>query len=79
VVDMTRAGEVDLGMLAVENSTYGRVADVHSLLPNPGCTSSTRPSSGCMSTFWACRARRVEDVTRGAWPCGDPAAMRGCS
>ena len=30
VVEMTRSGEVDLGMLAVENSTYGRVADVHS-------------------------------------------------
>jgi len=36
VVEMTRAGEVDLGMLAVENSTYGRVADVHSLLPKAG-------------------------------------------
>ncbi|WP_151717331.1 prephenate dehydratase [Gemmobacter serpentinus] len=36
VVEMTRAGEVDLGCLAVENSTYGRVADVHSLLPNAG-------------------------------------------
>lgn len=36
VVDLTRRGEVDLGMLAVENSTYGRVADVHSLLPNSG-------------------------------------------
>ncbi len=36
VVEMTRAGEVDLGMLAVENSTYGRVADVHSLLPRAG-------------------------------------------
>ena len=33
VVEMTRNGEVDLGVLAVENSTYGRVADVHSLLP----------------------------------------------
>ena len=33
---MTRSGEVDLGMLAVENSTYGRVADVHSLLPKAG-------------------------------------------
>ena len=31
VVEKTRSGEVDLGMLAVENSTYGRVADVHSL------------------------------------------------
>ena len=36
VVEKTRSGEVDLGMLAVENSTYGRVADVHSLLPRAG-------------------------------------------
>ncbi len=36
VVERTRSGEVDLGMLAVENSTYGRVADVHSLLPRAG-------------------------------------------
>jgi prephenate dehydratase len=36
VVEMTRSGETDLGMLAVENSTYGRVADVHSLLPKAG-------------------------------------------
>ena len=36
VVEMTRSGAVNLGMLAVENSTYGRVADVHSLLPRSG-------------------------------------------
>ncbi len=36
VVDKVAQGEVDLGMLAVENSTYGRVADVHSLLPRSG-------------------------------------------
>jgi prephenate dehydratase len=36
VVELTRTGAVDLGMLAVENSTYGRVADVHSLLPRAG-------------------------------------------
>jgi prephenate dehydratase len=36
VVERTRSGEVELGMLAVENSTYGRVADVHSLLPQSG-------------------------------------------
>jgi prephenate dehydratase len=36
VVELTRSGQVDLGMLAVENSTYGRVADVHSLLPRAG-------------------------------------------
>jgi prephenate dehydratase len=33
VIERTRSGDVDLGMLAVENSTYGRVADVHRLLP----------------------------------------------
>jgi prephenate dehydratase len=36
VVDKVARSEVDLGMLAVENSTYGRVADVHSLLPKSG-------------------------------------------
>ncbi|MDP2085561.1 MAG: prephenate dehydratase domain-containing protein, partial [Gemmobacter sp.] len=36
VVESVRSGAADLGMLAVENSTYGRVADVHSLLPNSG-------------------------------------------
>jgi prephenate dehydratase len=36
VIERVRTGDVDLGMLAVENSTYGRVADVHSLLPQSG-------------------------------------------
>ena len=36
VVRATQSGEADLGVLAVENSTYGRVADVHSLLPRAG-------------------------------------------
>ncbi len=36
VVEKTQNGETDLAMLAVENSTYGRVADVHSLLPRAG-------------------------------------------
>ncbi|MEI2686704.1 MAG: prephenate dehydratase [Cypionkella sp.] len=36
VIDRTVTGDVDLGMLAVENSTYGRVADVHRLLPQSG-------------------------------------------
>jgi prephenate dehydratase len=36
VIDQVRRGACDLGMLAVENSTYGRVADVHSLLPQSG-------------------------------------------
>ena len=36
VIERTRTGEVSKGMLAVENSTYGRVADVHRLLPQSG-------------------------------------------
>ena len=35
-VDAVRQGEAGLAMIAVENSTYGRVADVHQLLPESG-------------------------------------------
>ncbi|MFG5380577.1 prephenate dehydratase [Yoonia sp. R2-816] len=35
-IEAVRNGDADLGMIAVENSTYGRVADVHSLLPKSG-------------------------------------------
>lgn len=35
-IEAVRSGDADLGMIAVENSTYGRVADVHSLLPESG-------------------------------------------
>lgn len=35
-IKAVRDGDADLGMIAVENSTYGRVADVHSLLPESG-------------------------------------------
>ena len=31
-----RSGDCELGMLPVENSTYGRVADIHRLLPESG-------------------------------------------
>ncbi len=35
-IDMVHQGAADFAMLAVENSTYGRVADVHQLLPDSG-------------------------------------------
>lgn len=35
-IESVRKGDAELGMIAVENSTYGRVADVHSLLPESG-------------------------------------------
>jgi len=35
-IEAVRKGEADLGMIAVENSIYGRVGDVHHLLPESG-------------------------------------------
>jgi prephenate dehydratase len=36
VIGMVQNGEADLAMLPVENTTYGRVADIHRLLPESG-------------------------------------------
>ncbi|TKW68145.1 MAG: prephenate dehydratase [Paracoccus denitrificans] len=36
VIDAVRSGQADLAMLPVENTTYGRVADIHRLLPESG-------------------------------------------
>lgn len=36
VIAAVNSGQAELAMLPVENSTYGRVADIHSLLPNSG-------------------------------------------
>jgi prephenate dehydratase len=36
VIEAVKSGAADLAMLPVENSTYGRVADIHRLLPHSG-------------------------------------------
>ncbi|MDJ0823250.1 MAG: prephenate dehydratase, partial [Paracoccaceae bacterium] len=36
VINAVRDGQAELAMLPVENSTYGRVADIHRLLPESG-------------------------------------------
>ncbi|MBK4215658.1 prephenate dehydratase [Paracoccus caeni] len=36
VIEAVRSEKADLAMLPVENSTYGRVADIHHLLPESG-------------------------------------------
>ena len=36
VIETVRNGDAELAMLPVENSTYGRVADIHRLLPDSG-------------------------------------------
>lgn len=35
-INAVRQGDAELAMLPVENTTYGRVADIHSLLPRSG-------------------------------------------
>ncbi|TMV67583.1 prephenate dehydratase [Thioclava sp. BHET1] len=35
-IELVRKGDCELAMLPVENSTYGRVADIHTLLPESG-------------------------------------------
>ena len=35
-INAVRSGEAELAMLPVENTTYGRVADIHRLLPESG-------------------------------------------
>lgn len=63
VVEKTRTGEVDLGMLAVENSTYGRVADVHSLLPKAGLHIVDEAFVRVHVNLLGVRGARLEDVT----------------
>lgn len=63
VVEMTRSGEVDLGMLAVENSTYGRVADVHSLLPKAGLHIVDEAFVRVHVNLLGLPGARLEDVT----------------
>ncbi len=62
VVEMTRSGEVDLGMLAVENSTYGRVADVHSLLPRAGLNIVDEAFVRVHVNLLGVKGARLEDV-----------------
>ncbi len=36
VIEIVRQGKADLAMLPIENTTYGRVADIHRLMPASG-------------------------------------------
>jgi prephenate dehydratase len=50
-IEVVRDGRAELAMLPVENSTYGRVADIHQFLPDSGLhIVATRPMCGCIST-----------------------------
>jgi len=63
VVDAVRSGSADLGMLAVENSTYGRVADVHSLLPRAGLHIVDEAFVRVHVNLLGVKGARIADVT----------------
>ncbi|QHQ33922.1 prephenate dehydratase [Algicella marina] len=63
-IDLVHQGECDLAMIAVENSTYGRVADVHQLLPESGLHIIGEHFVRVHINLLGVPGARVEDVTR---------------
>ena len=59
-----RAGEASFGMIAVENSTYGRVADVHQLIPDSGLRIVDEAFVRVRVNLLGVPGARVEDVRR---------------
>ena len=57
-----REGRAELGMIAVENSTYGRVADVHRLLPHSGLKIVGESYVRVRIALMAPRGRTLDDV-----------------
>ncbi|RMH48208.1 MAG: prephenate dehydratase [Alphaproteobacteria bacterium] len=62
VVDTVHAGEADLAMLPVENSTYGRVADIHHLLPESGLHIIDEAFVRVHISLLGLRGARLEDI-----------------
>ncbi len=63
-IEAVRKGAADLGMIAVENSTYGRVADVHHLLPESGLHIVGEAFVRVHINLLAPRGTRLADVRR---------------
>ncbi|PWJ22376.1 prephenate dehydratase [Jannaschia seohaensis] len=59
-----REGRADLGMIAIENSTYGRVADVHRLLPHSGLRIVGEAFVRVRIALMARAGVRLEDIKR---------------
>lgn len=62
VIEAVRAGEAELAMLPVENSTYGRVADIHHLLPESGLHIIDEAFVRVHISLLALPGTRLEDV-----------------
>ncbi|RED14239.1 prephenate dehydratase [Pontivivens insulae] len=57
-----RERRADLGMIAVENSTYGRVADVHQLLPGSGLHIVGEHFVRVNINLWGAPGAKISDV-----------------
>ena len=64
IVDHVRTGRADLAMLPVENSTYGRVADAHRLLPDSGLHIVDEVFTRVQICLMAPKGTRLEDVKK---------------
>lgn len=62
-ISAVRDGEAELGMIAVENSTYGRVADVHALLPESGLHIVDEAYVRVHVNLLGCKGAALSDIT----------------
>ncbi|WP_170563341.1 prephenate dehydratase [Ruegeria atlantica] len=63
VIESVRAGDAELAMLPVENTTYGRVADIHRLLPHSGLHIIEEAFVRVHINLLAVPGAKLEDVT----------------
>ncbi len=63
VIEAVNTGAADLAMLPVENSTYGRVADIHRLLPHSGLHIVDESFVRVHINLLAVPGARLEDVS----------------
>ncbi|TNC49346.1 prephenate dehydratase [Rubellimicrobium rubrum] len=63
-IEAVRSGAADLGMIAIENSTYGRVADVHQLLPESGLHIVDEHFLRVRISVLGVRGARISDLRR---------------
>ena len=62
-IDAVKSGAADLAMLPVENSTYGRVADIHSLLPQSGLHIIDEAFVRVHINLMGLRGTKISDIT----------------
>ncbi|MDW3118557.1 MAG: prephenate dehydratase [Roseovarius pacificus] len=63
-IEAVRDGDAELAMLPVENSTFGRVADIHHLLPESGLHIISEAFVRVHINLLALPGTRLEDVDR---------------